>query len=211
MVEFGEKFTFHETMESKDARKKWLNLPLVFNVSLLVSALCGTLSSCTDDVEEIECEQTKAERGYKGEGQLRLGKKIPNPYSLKTVQQAYDELTGTRSGDKLSATHLYLKFAPKNIDDLRLLESDTTLYFYSYPLDVELIGEGGGYHDPSLPDTVPTYQYVCAPVDHKLPNVQYEILDEVYYEDELHQLDQLVRYLGPNLKKKHICWLEIAQ
>lgn len=61
MVEFGEKFTLQETMGSKDARKKWLNLPIVFNVSLLVSALCGTLSSCTEDVEDVENNQAKKE------------------------------------------------------------------------------------------------------------------------------------------------------
>lgn len=152
-------------------------------VSLMMFSLF-VVSSCTEDVEEVENDKPKMESSYKNGGQLRLGKKIHNPYSLKVVQQAYDELTGTRSGVKLSATHLYLKFAPKDIEELRLLEADTTLYFYSYPLDVELIGEGGGYHDPSLPDTVPTYQYVCAPVGHKLPDVQYEVLDEVYYEEE---------------------------
>ncbi|MBR5208209.1 MAG: hypothetical protein IKV67_00010 [Paludibacteraceae bacterium] len=121
------------------------------------------------------------------DGTLRLGKKIPNPYSLKVVQQAYNELaeqSGLRSCETIAPTHLYLKFAPKNLEELRLLESDTTLYFYNYPLDVELIGEGGGYHDPSLPDSVPTYQYVCVPIDHPLPEVEYEVLDEIYYEED---------------------------
>lgn len=163
------------------------NAKLVINASLVLSVLCG-VPSCTDEIEnEIVENNAKMQEFDASDGTLRLGKKIPNPYSLKVVQQAYNELaeqSGLRSCETLAPTHLYLKFAPKNLEELRLLESDTTLYFYNYPLDVELIGEGGGYHDPSLPDTVPTYQYVCVPIDHPLPEVEYEVLDEVYYEEE---------------------------
>ncbi len=160
---------------------------LMINASLVLSVLCG-VSSCTDEIEnEIVENNAKMQEFDASDGTLKLGKRIPNPYSLKVVQQAYNELaeqSGLRSCETLAPTHLYLKFAPKNLEELRLLESDTTLFFYSYPLDVELIGEGGGYHDPSLPDTVPTYQYVCVPIDHPLPEVEYEVLDEVYYEEE---------------------------
>ena len=163
------------------------NAKLMINASLVLSVLCG-FSSCKDEIEsEIVEDNAKMQSLDVSDGTLRLGKKIPNPYSLKVVQQAYNELaeqSGLRSCETIAPTHLYLKFAPKNLEELRLLESDTTLYFYNYPLDVELIGEGGGYHDPSLPDSVPTYQYVCVPIDHPLPEVEYEVLDEIYYEED---------------------------
>lgn len=163
------------------------NAKLMINASLVLSVLCG-FSSCKDEIEsEIVEDNAKMQSLDVSDGTLRLGKKIPNPYSLKVVQQAYNELaeqSGLRSCETIAPTHLYLKFAPKNVEELRLLESDTTLYFYNYPLDVELIGEGGGYHDPSLPDSVPTYQYVCVPIDHPLPEVEYEVLDEIYYEED---------------------------
>lgn len=163
------------------------NAKLMINASLVLSVLCG-FSSCKDEIEsEIVEDNAKMQSLDVSDGTLRLGKKIPNPYSLKVVQQAYNELaeqSGLRSCETIAPTHLYLRFAPKNVEELRLLESDTTLYFYNYPLDVELIGEGGGYHDPSLPDSVPTYQYVCVPIDHPLPEVEYEVLDEIYYEED---------------------------
>ena len=163
------------------------NAKLMINASFVLSVLCG-VPSCTDEIEnEIVENNAKMQEFDASDGTLRLGKKIPNPYSLKVVQQAYNELaeqSGLRSCETIAPTHLYLKFAPKNLEELRLLESDTTLYFYNYPLDVELIGEGGGYHDPSLPDSVPTYQYVCVPIDHPLPEVEYEVLDEIYYEED---------------------------
>ena len=172
---------------SHNNEKVGVSTKLMINASLVLSVLCG-VSSCTDEIEnEIVENNAKMQELDESDGTLRLGKKIPNPYSLKVVQQAYDELaekSGLRSRETLAPTHLYLKFAPKNLEEVKLLESDTTLFFYSYPLDVELIGEGGGYHDPSLPDTVPTYQYVCVPIDHPLPEVEYEVLDEVYYEED---------------------------
>ena len=172
---------------SHNNEKVGVSTKLMINASLVLSVLCG-VSSCTDEIEsEIVENNAKMQEFDASDGTLRLGKKIPNPYSLRVVQQAYDELaekSGLRSRETLAPTHLYLKFAPKNLEEVKLLESDTTLFFYSYPLDVELIGEGGGYHDPSLPDTVPTYQYVCVPIDHPLPEVEYEVLDEVYYEED---------------------------
>lgn len=153
--------------------------------------------SCTKEMEDEEYSQCDNKIDNCGNG-LKLGKKIPNPYSLKLMQQAYDELSeksGTRSCKTLTPTHLYLKFSPKNLEDIKLLEADTSLYFYNYPLDVELIGEGENYHDPSLPDSVPTYQYVCAPINHPLPKVPYEVLDEVYYVENNNEM-QLSRSLS---------------
>ena len=153
----------------------WAMLPLV----------AMPFFSCEDDEPDAGFDQSSQFQEFQS-GEIRLGEKIPNPYSLSVMQQAYNELQGvesTRSGKKLEPTHLYLKFSPKNMEELRLLEDDTTLYFYDYPLDVELIGEGGDYRDPSLPIDVPTYQYVCVPADYELPNVEYEVLDEIYYQE----------------------------
>lgn len=158
------------------------NLTSMRRMFLCVS-LFPVLSACQDEfVEDADLNQEGAVA--LSDGTLKLGKKITNPYSLKIMQQAFDELGGTRSGGNLQPTHLYLKFSPKNVEQLRLLESDTSLFFYNYPLDVELIGEGGDYHDPSLPDSVPTYQYVCAPINYKLPDVEHEVLDEIYLEED---------------------------
>lgn len=67
------------------------------------------------------------------------------------------------------------------MDELRVLENDTNLILYSHPLDVKIVRGGGNYHDPSLPDSAPTFQYVCVPIDYELPQVEYEILDEIYF------------------------------
>ena len=60
------------------------------------------------------------------------------------------------------------------------MESDTTIFYYSYPLDYEILEDGCYYHDPEIPTDMPTYQYCAVAVDQKLPDVEYEILENLY-------------------------------
>jgi hypothetical protein len=78
-------------------------------------------------------------------------------------------------------THLYVKFKPKNSDEYELLHTDSTLAFLDYPIESRVVMNGDYYHDPSLPDSVPTYQYTAVKVDYHFNNeIEYEILDKLY-------------------------------
>ena len=122
---------------------------------------------------------------------IQLGRKLENPYSLENMRKALDLLPAeSRSGfsaEDIQLTHLYVKFKPKNVDELdAMLWSDSSLDFYDHPLDYEVVSGGRYYHDPSLPEGVPTYYYVSIPVGHPIPEVcEYEILEELYIPDEL--------------------------
>lgn len=95
------------------------------------------------------------------EGTLTVGKKLKNPFSLYNMREAVvsmirsdphspadGKMVGTILGEaeklrfSIQPSHLYIKITPKNLQELNLLESDTTLVLYPYPLDHELIGEG---------------------------------------------------------------------
>jgi len=85
----------------------------------------------------------------------------------------------------ITTTHYYVKFKPQNTDELKLLEADTTLILYDYPLDYEIIQMGEYYHDPEVPITQPTYQYASVKVNQELTTaVAYEILSELFIPDE---------------------------
>jgi len=132
--------------------------------------------------------------------QIKLGKKLENPYSVANMKKAYKSLKAkstlattsanlsTLSNDveiAIKPTHLYLKFIPKNDEELSILESDSTLILYSYPLDYEIIEGDGEYRDPDVPEGQPTYQYCAVKVDKKLPTeVESEILEELFIPDE---------------------------
>lgn len=62
------------------------------------------------------------------------------------------------------------------------MKQDTSIFWYDYPLDVEIIEAGDFYHDPSLPLDQPTYQYASVSVDASLPTEiesTQEIIDPV--------------------------------
>ena len=123
-------------------------------------------------------------------GQMtQLVKQLENPYSVANMQKAYDNLQKSNAristeGIEVTTTHKYIKFKPKNNQELEILKDDTTLVLYSYPMDYE-ITQGSYYHDPSIPDSLPTYQYCSVPVDKQLPSgVTYEVLENLYIPDE---------------------------
>lgn len=152
---------------------KYKNL-LLFLPALIISCNEDELSPRQGDVE-IE-EKT-----------IVLGEKLPNPYSLSVMQKAADELTNEstlKSAQLLQATHFYLRFAPRDTAEIDLLEADTTIFFYTYPMDYEIVQEGDTYIDPNLPEGVLKYMYCAVDVNHKLPNVPYEVLDELYILEE---------------------------
>ena len=105
------------------------------------------------------------------------------------MKKAYENLRSDLKADIIiETTHYYVKFKPKNEDELNLLKQDRTLELYDYPLDYEIIEGQEVYHDPEIPDTMPTYQYCAVPVNYNFPNVEYEILEELFIPEELETL-----------------------
>ncbi|MCF6213273.1 MAG: hypothetical protein L3J45_04525 [Flavobacteriaceae bacterium] len=127
--------------------------------------------------------------GLKG---IVLGKKLENPYSVENMKKALDNLKKSNvsaktsvDGIEVTTTHLYVKFKPKNEDELDILKSDSTLVLYDYPLDYEIEENGDFYRDPDIPDNQPTYKYTAVKVGKKLPSgVENEILAELFIPDE---------------------------
>lgn len=79
------------------------------------------------------------------EGNMVLGEKLENPYSVSNMQKAVNELyVGARIAEPIviSASHRYIKFKPRTYAELDLLKKDSTLELYTYPLDVEIVESG---------------------------------------------------------------------
>ena len=152
---------------------------------LSVAAAALMFAACNEplnDAAEVEKDSLCFAKGNEG---FILGEKLENPYSLSTMRLAYKQIkclskSASANDDFIKATHLYIKFSPKTEEEYDLLTSDTTLDIYPYPLDYDIISYDGDYHDPELPDTIPTYQYASVPYSHKLPNIDYEILDSLF-------------------------------
>ena len=127
------------------------------------------------------------------EGLIKLGEKLENPYSVENMQKALDNIKSSKLSAKSSSvndieittTHLYLRFKPKNEEELNILALDSTFVLYDYPLDYEITENGYFYKDPEVTGDQPTYQYCAIPVDKKLPDgVEHELLANLFIPDE---------------------------
>lgn len=135
------------------------------------------------------------------DGEMVLGKKLENPYSVENMKRALESLSPeTRSGIDVSdeafvqVTHFYVKFEPQSYEELDVLKRDSTLNLYPYPLDYEIEVYGSYYHDPIISDSLPTYQYAAVEKGYEFPqNVKFTILEELFIPDEYNDDGVLTR------------------
>lgn len=123
-----------------------------------------------------------------------LGAKLNNPYSVANLQIARDSLIAEgatpSSLPAINVTHYYARFKPADDDALaELIDRDTTIIYYEFPLDYEIKEHGISYHDPAIADTLPTYQYASVPILkwqnlQNIPNVECTLLEPLCILDE---------------------------
>lgn len=135
-----------------------------------------------------------------------LGKQLENPYSVSNMQIAYNNLK-QRYGNRIpnvniSTTHYYIKFSPENEEEYLDITSDTSLKLFCYPLDYEILNTGGlYYHNPNIPDSLPTEQYASIKAGQSVhTTVPYTVLENLcipeitdYYLQNLN--DTIITYL----------------
>lgn len=118
-----------------------------------------------------------------------LGAKLPNPYTVNIMRVAANSLvdSGMLSEEyaNIQPTHYYIRLLPLDSVDMEIMYSHPDLILWDYPLDYEVLtSEGSYYRDPDLPEGQPNSQYTVVPVGMILPNVNYEILAELFLEDD---------------------------
>lgn len=136
------------------------------------------------------------------DSKIVLGERKKNPYSVENMKKAFASLSqenGRLAVDEgiVRTTHLYVRFLPSNWEQYDELLRDTSLTLYNIPLDYEILVPGSIYHDPSIPEDKPTWQYTTVPVDFKFnPNIKHELISECYipeYDTELNKISENAR------------------
>lgn len=154
---------------------------------LILMAIVMLSSACSEDVGDPNGVVVDPDR--QEQGASHWGNKEPIPYSVDNMRLALQELQANRlskssiSVDDIQATHIYVKFIPKDDEELMLLKSDSVLDVVPIPYDNDLSNFNGVYHDPSVPADKPTYQYSVVEVGYELPDVEYAVLDSIYMPD----------------------------
>jgi len=154
---------------------------------IVVMVIGGITWSCE---EQDLIPDTKSPNELDLQGITKLGQKLENPYSVSNMQKAWDNLQSSNgrisSGNKkVKTTHYYVKFIPKNEEELNILDRDSTLILYDHPLDYEIIEQGDFYRELGLPYDQPTPLYCAVTVDYEFPGqVETEILEDLFIPDD---------------------------
>jgi len=146
----------------------------------LLAIVAITLTACQTNEDVIN---VIPQTNLQNDGLLiRKIKKIINPYSVTNMKKAYESLQVEglmKTQFTIEATHLYVRFLPKDSADLETLNKDTSLVLFSYPLDYEL-SEGEKYIDSTLIGNDFTWLYTKVPVGYVSSISGYEVLEELY-------------------------------
>lgn len=170
------------------------------SISFIFFGIIATFNSCKKEdnsnpvfPKDIQNNQNKNVSTFETtanypKGQMVLGRKMENPYELKVMQQAFDNIqleNGKISGEKLHETHLYIKFIPDNDLELNQLRADTSLILYPYPLDYEIKSKGYSYRDPDVPANKPGFQYCAVNAKKDLPKkIKYVVLAKLFIPED---------------------------
>lgn len=114
-------------------------------------------------------------------GEIVLGRQLDDPYAVRNMRNALKSLYATKADRvPISATDLYVRFLPKDMDDYdRLI--DLGLNMYDHPLDYEIVRDGDYYHDPEINENRITWQYAVVKPDFEFPSgILYEVCDSCY-------------------------------
>ncbi|MEN9913820.1 MAG: hypothetical protein RL528_554 [Bacteroidota bacterium] len=164
---------------------KFKKLNLLLGVVLLT-----TVTSCNN---EPNLSETVSQS--KNEDWIKEGQKLENPYSVKNMKLALQNLKTKKTtskttesaiddGFEIETSHLYVKFEPATEVEEAVLKQDSTVVLFDYPLDYEFTEQTLDSRPKLEPNEVPTY-YTAIPVTSEIASeAQYETLEQLYIPEE---------------------------
>ncbi len=167
-----------------------MNMKIRFVATMFVAiGFIAGISSCAKDDEYFgnNDNYSKSENLEDGEDAIVLGEKMNDPYDIAFMSEAFQQLKAEGSElpfDVLEPTGLYVRVLAGSTAELDLLEADTNMTWFDFPLDYEIISNGTYYHDPTLPDSA-TWKYGVIPVGYSLPSsLKREDIYQVFIPDD---------------------------
>jgi hypothetical protein len=157
----------------------------IFRILIQIAFTIAIISCSKEDFKDFfKNEKNSSSTNYiQKDGMIVLGNRINDPYEITNIRQAYSNLKAADSDvldENIEPNKLYLRFLPKNEEEWQVLKKDSNLVLFDFPLDYEIEIYGTYYHDPNLPDSSITWQYCVVPKEYKIPDIQHEIIYEVF-------------------------------
>ena len=152
--------------------------------------------SCKKTIQETTADEainlsTRAGSGNENENStiIELGINKINPYTVSNMVASYSALNTSGVNSlrtvNIRATHLYIKFKPQNYYQYLKIKEDSTIATSDIPIEANIVKQGNVYHDPALPNDVPTYQYTAVKVGYRfIDTIPYEIISQLYIPEQ---------------------------
>lgn len=175
----------------KKMRKK-----LKFQYFLLFLILALTWSCENEPNLENEVVQTNLQNEW-----LSKGEKLENPYSVKNMQQALQNLQKAQklrsktakttldefdySQFEIEPTHLYVRFEPQTPEEEAVLKQDSTRVLFDYPLDYDFTDEVLTARPALQENQIPQY-YAAIKINTEEDGFadDYDLLEELFIPEE---------------------------
>lgn len=128
-----------------------------------------------------------------------LGADYKNPYLVNIMQEAYRRVYKKEPGNSVHVSHLYIRFSPKNYQELARLE-ETGIELFDYPLHRYLITEGDYYLQAGKQmEDIPDYFAVVTSGTSLPKGIQAQIIDKMFIPDNDPLLENEALRLTGNL------------
>ena len=152
------------------------------NLTSTVSGKLATLVSGCGTHPIIDSMPAVNTDGDSTEELTILGSKRANPYTVANMAQAYNNLG--LSNVTVAVTNQYVRFLPASPDQLPTLDSTMDsqgIELFDTPMDYDVLKDGDYYQDPSIPDSMVTWQYAVVPTNFVAPaGFTYQVLSQIH-------------------------------
>ena len=179
-------------MRKEKLKRSKVNVLLILLVTIILTSCFNSTSgnNITNTQNNVISQSLQ-----NSNGQIILGKKLDDPYTVEAMQEALDSLVANRNiynqqqglfktvsqVPTIKANYLYIRFLPKGKQQADYIQRrDKDLVLHLQLLDYEILQGGDFYIDPTLPDSIVAL-YTVVPIDYQFTDtVQHEVLKEVF-------------------------------
>lgn len=156
----------------------------------IIVALCFT--ACDKPLVENNTEQDRLADISSGkskaikysDGELELGEKINNPFTIENMEKALINLRKQSDSFKelkIVPNYYYVRILPADSDQLNAINNDESLDLYQFPLDYKILKQGNTYIDKSLGEKQFSWLYCTVPVTKEFDkSIKVEILEKLF-------------------------------
>jgi hypothetical protein len=171
---------------------------IIFVASLLLSLSCDKTDINSELIENATVED-KDKNTIPEEGEMILSDKVVNPYEIKNMRVALKSMKQKIANAKdieIEPNYKYIRFLPSNREEYDLINGNSNLDVFEYPLDRKIIKKGNKYIDKSLGNSEFGWIYSAVPIEMEFDSkIKMEVIDLLFLPDGNGRIDEYSRSL----------------